>query len=306
MNRFLKHIGILILPIILVWVGLEIFYRTVPNNYTFKNELIKTKSDSVEVLIFGDSHTFYGLNPKYFSKPVLNMANVSQTIYFDKLLFEEHVDYLDSLKFVIIPIEYTTLSQIDNSQEDYWRKYFYATQMELNVPTIKWFDPKQYSLALTQKLGKTGTYVKNFLDDKTLIGCDENGWGNTYVTTLDSLELNRLAKLISRKHDDGSMDFTKNLNRIKDIIERCTEKNIKVVLVNMPVSQPYLKLLNQEEVKAISAISKKLDETYSNVINVNLLYDDRFMQNDFHDADHLNINGAKKCSEIINNIIENL
>ena len=64
MNRFLKNVGILMLPIILAWMSMEIFYRKVPNNYTYKNELIKTASDSVEVVIFGDSHTFYGLNPK--------------------------------------------------------------------------------------------------------------------------------------------------------------------------------------------------------------------------------------------------
>lgn len=306
MNKFLKYIGILILPIVLVWLGVEVFYRTVPNNYTFKNELIKTKSDSVEVLIFGDSHTFYGLNPEYFSKPTLNLANVSQTIYFDKLLFEKHVNSLDGLKFLILPIEYTTFSQVDNSQEDYWRKYFYASQMNLEVPNIKWYDPKQYSLALTQKLGKTGTYIKNYLVDKTLVGCDENGWGNTYISAVDSVELNRLAKLISRKHDDGSMDFTKNLNRIKDVIASCKGKNIQVILVNMPVSKPYLELLNQEEVKAISNISKALEETNSNVINMNLLYDKRFLQEDFHDADHLNINGAKKCSLILNEVIKNL
>lgn len=294
------------LPIIVVWVSVEIFYRTVPNNYTFKNELIKIESDSVEVLIFGDSHTFYGLNPKYFSKRTLNLANVSQTIYFDKLLFEKHADNTDRLKCIIIPIEYTTFSQVDNSQEDYWRKYFYSTQMELDVPSIKWYDIKQYSLTLTQKLGKTGSYLKTFINDKTLIGCDKNGWGNTYATAVDSVELKRLAKLISRKHDDGSKDFTINLNRIKDIITKCNEKNIQVILVNMPVSQPYLELLNQEEVKAISAISKELDETYSNVLNVNLLYDDRFIQGDFHDADHLNINGAQKCSVILNNIIQKL
>ncbi|WP_250433983.1 hypothetical protein [Hanstruepera flava] len=306
MNKFLKHIGLLIIPIFLVWLTVELFYRKVPNNYTFKNQLIKSKSETVEVLIFGDSHTFYGLNPEYFSNSTLNMANVSQTIYFDKLLFEKHVSKLTNLKCVVLPIEYTTFSQADNIQEDYWRKYFYASQMGLTVPYIKWYDPKQYSLALTQKFGKTGSYVKTFLNNKTLIGCDKKGWGNTYVSTVDSLELERLSKIISRKHDDGSMDFSKNRERIDVLIQACKEYNIQVVLVNMPVSQPYLSLLNQEEVTAISKISKVFSQTYEHVTHVNLLYDKRFSRKDFHDADHLNVNGAKKCSAIINSVIENL
>lgn len=293
-------------PIILVWMGVELFYRIVPNNYTFKNELVQTESASVEVLIFGDSHTFYGLNPEYFSKPTLNMANVSQSIYFDKLVLEKYIDKFTNLKCIIIPIEYTTFSQADNSQEDYWRKYFYKSQMNLNVTYIKWYDPKQYSLALTQNFGKTGTYIKSYLNNKTLVGCDDKGWGNTYFSTVDSLELNRLAKLISRKHDDGSMDFSKNLNRVNNIIKTCKSKGVHVILVNMPVSQPYLKLLNQDEVNAITKISKELDKTKINVTNINLLNDKRFTRKDFHDADHLNMDGAKKCSLIINTAFENL
>ena len=306
MNRFLKNVGILMLPIILAWMSLEIFYRKVPNNYTYKNELIKTASDSVEVVIFGDSHTFYGLNPKYFSNSTINMANVSQTIYFDNLLIDTYITKLKSLKFVVIPIEYTTFSQADNTQEDYWRKYFYASQMDLVVPNIKWYDPKQYGLALTQKLGKTGTYIKTFFENKTLVGCDKKGWGNTYTSVVDSLELERLSKLISRKHDDNSMDFSKNIQRINAIIQQCEANDIQVILVNMPVSQPYLSLLNQEEVTAISKISRDLGQKYKHVTHINLLYDKRFSRLDFHDADHLNINGAEKCSRIINSMIENL
>ncbi|WP_223033813.1 hypothetical protein [Hanstruepera marina] len=306
MSRFLKHIGLLIIPIFLVWFTVELFYRNVSNNYTFKNQLIKNESKAVEVLIFGDSHTFYGLNPEYFSSSTVNMANVSQTIYFDKLLFEAHISKLTNLKCIVIPIEYTTFSQADNTQEDYWRKYFYASQMDLTVPYIKWYDPKQYSLALTQKLGKTATYVKMYLKTKTLVGCDKKGWGNTYISTVDSLELERLSKLISRKHDDGSMDFSKNIERINTMIQTCKTYNVKVLLVNMPVSQPYLSLLDQEEVAAISRISKAFDFDNEHVTHVNLLYDNSFSRNDFHDADHLNVNGAKKCSTIINSVIENL
>lgn len=294
------------IPIFLVWIGVEFFYRYTPNNYTFKSELIKKHSDNIKVLILGDSHAFYGLNPEYFSKPTLNMANVSQTIYFDKLVFEKYIDELTQLEYLIIPIEYTTFSQADNTQEDYWRKYFYAAQMDINVPNIKWYDPKQYSLALTQKLGKTGTYLRSYLANSTLVECDNNGWGNTYLSSVDSLELNRLAKIISRKHDDGSMDFSINKTRIDKIIEACKEKNVKVILINMPVSEPYLKLLNQKEVNALIETCEALANTNSNVTNINLLHDNRFERKDFRDADHLNFEGAKKCSLIVNYEIENL
>ncbi|TYB76870.1 hypothetical protein [Bizionia myxarmorum] len=304
MKQFLKYTLLFLLPVLVIILLVEIFYRSVPNNYTYKHELIESQKETVETLIFGDSHTFYGLNPKYFSSKTLNMANVSQTLYFDKLLFEKYISEMKNLKHIIIPLEYTTMSQVDNTQEDIWRKYFYAEQMELDVPLITWYDIRKYSLAFTQKFGVTVRYYKEYKKNKTLVGCDDSGWGNTYISAIDSTEIDELAKIISRKHDDATSDFSVNKKRLNSIIETCIAKDIQVILVNMPVSQPYLKLLNQEEVQGIVDLTQELGFQNENVTAVNLLYDTRFQLNDFHDADHLNSKGAKKCSQILNAILE--
>ncbi|WP_338731167.1 hypothetical protein [Mangrovimonas cancribranchiae] len=299
MKKIQRNTLLFIFPILLVWISIECFYRITPNNYSFKQKQIPKHYNVAKGLIFGDSHYFYGLNPESFSRPVFNMANISQTIYFDELLFKKHIDSFKKLEFVIFPMEYTTLSQADNTQEDVWRKYFYRYNMELEVPLITTFDLKKYSLALTRKLKHTIRTITQYINEGTLIGCDKRGWGNTYVTAVDSLEMERLAKIISAKHDDGSMVFSHNITRLKGMISICAKKQIKVFLVNMPVGEPYLNKLDYKEVKAIERISKQLSEKYANVFNINLLRNPKFKLSDFHDADHLNIKGAKKCSKII-------
>jgi hypothetical protein len=109
--------------------------------------------------------------------------------------------------------------------------------------------------------------------------------------------------VISRKHDDGRIDISKNLERIKKMIKICDSKKIKVVLINMPVTREYLGYLNVDEVAEIVNQSMLLDRENSHVKNLNLIDDVRFELNDFHDADHLNDSGAKKCSLIINEFI---
>ncbi|WP_417874410.1 hypothetical protein [Xanthomarina gelatinilytica] len=299
MKKLLTHISLFLIPIIIVWILAEVFYRTVPNNYTYKHEQISNNKDDIEVLVLGDSHTFFGINPEWLSLKTYNLSNVSQTIYFDKLLFEKHIDHLPHLKYLIISVEYTTLSQADNTQEDIWRKYFYCAQMDLEVPLITWYNPKKYSLALARKFDKTWNSYLDYKREGSLIGCDENGWGNTYLSTVDSLEMTYLAKVVAKKHEDGSLDFNLNTERIQNLIDLCKQKNIQVLLVNMPVNPEYLSHLNPEKLLKIDNTCDDLAKTNPNVTRVDLSRDSRFQLQDFHDADHLNAQGAKKCSLLI-------
>lgn len=299
MKKLLIHISLFLIPVLTVWILAEVFYRTVPNNYTYKHEQI-SKKDDIEILILGDSHTFYGINPEWFSLKAYNLSNVSQTIYFDKLLLEKYINNLPNLKYVIISVEYTTLSQEDNTQEDIWRKYFYASQMDLNVPLINWYNPKKYSLALTRKFDKTWQTCNEYHKNGTLISCDANGWGNTYLSTVDDLEMSSLAHVVAKKHEDNSMDFSLNTERVQKMIDLCKAKNIKVLLVNMPSVPEYVSLLNDEKWKKIDSVCNAFEHNNKNVSRIDLLKDKQFVLEDFQDADHLNNLGAKKCTLIIN------
>ncbi|HLV13716.1 MAG TPA: hypothetical protein VKY41_00930 [Xanthomarina sp.] len=304
MKKLLTHITLFLIPILLIWILAEVFYRTVPNTYSYKHEQISHHNDEVEVLVLGDSHTFYGINPEWLTLKTFNLSNVSQTIYFDKLLFEKHITHLSDLKYLILSVEYTTLSQEDNTQEDIWRKYFYSAQMELEVPIIKWYSPQRYSLALTRKFDKTWKSFQDYIRDGNLIGCDSRGWGNTYLSTMDSAEMQRISHFTAQKHEDGSMDFGLNSERIQEIIELCKARDIEVLLVNMPVFTGYLNRLNSEKLEKIDAACEAFERENPNVTRVNLLRDSRFEITDFQDPDHLNVHGAKKCSLLINDYLK--
>lgn len=304
MRKLLTHIGLFLIPVLVIWILAEVFYRSVPNNYSYKHEQISHNKNDIEVLVLGDSHTFYGINPEWLALKTYNLSNVSQTIYFDKLLFEKHINHLPQLKYLILSVEYTTLSQADNTQEDIWRKYFYRAQMDLDVSLIDWYNPKKYSLALTRKFDKTWKSFKDYRVEGSLIGCDSNGWGNTYLSTVDSLEMKQLSNFAAKRHEDGSLDFNINTKRIQEIIDLCKTRNIEVLLVNMPVYSDYLKNLNPEKLQKIETTCENLANKNTNVRRMNFLRDPSFEINDFQDPDHLNAQGAKKCSLLINEYLK--
>lgn len=300
MKNSIQKVFIFLLPIFLAWGFVEYFYQTAPNNYTSKHENINQNTNEIEVLLFGSSHCLYGLNPEFFLKNTFNLSGISQTIYFDKLLLEKYMDHLPKLKQVVFCIEYSNLSQKDNTQEDAFRKYYYERFMDLDVPIVSNYDPKKYSLALTRSLGASLDLMSKYYKKGTILNCDAKGWGNDYKKA-NRISPDIVAKERAAAHEDGSTDFTLNKSRINYLIQECKKRNIEVLIVSMPVSKAYSENLNQEKLQLIFDTCKELETSnIDNVYYLNLFNDRRFVDEDFFDADHLNEIGAEKCSKIVN------
>ncbi len=300
MKKVLFRLVLFAVPMLLLWSCLEAFYRIVPNNYTQKQDYLQTHSNQIETLLFGDSHCFYGLNPDYFDSKTFNYSNVSQTIYFDQLLLEKYLPQLPKLKQVVFCIEYTNLSQQDNTQDDVWRKYYYQYYMNLNVPIVSNWSPKKYSLALTQPLDRNLNLVVKYYKIGTILDCNPNGWGNNYLKK-DRIEPQLVSKQRAQAQEDGSTDFSLNLSRLQQCIDACKARNIKVLIVSMPQTQLYTSYLNPKKLKAIYKSCRQLAILNpNNVRYLNLFEDRRFEDQDFYDSDHLNEVGAAKCSRVVN------
>lgn len=300
MKKLIGKLIVFLLPIVLVFVFIECFYRVVPNNYSFKNENVQKKYDTTEILILGNSHTFYGLNPFFFDKPTFNLSNISQSLYFDQLLFEKHFNKFKKLKCVILNIEYTSLSQVKDTQEDSWRKYYYKSYMDVKVPIISKFDYGNYFVSSTRPFHKNIKLVDRYLSEGTLIDCDANGFGTNYTKEKRFLNIDELAANTIKRHEDNLLDFSENISVVESIIHQCKEKGIEVILVTMPVSRAYSKRVNRFKLDKIIKTAQLFEKRNLNVRYLNLFTDSRFTNDDFFDADHLNTKGAEKCSLIVN------
>ena len=302
MRKFIINSGFFLGIILIVWVGIEIFYRTVPNNYSVKNKYIKNAYNDAEVLIMGNSHAFYGLNPDFFSIKSFNLSNISQTVFYDKLLFDKHVDSFKKLDYLILPIEYTTFTHRDDHADLKWRSYFYEAQMGVDTQFISRFNIKRYSLALVPRFRLTVNSISKYLSDGIIADCSTNGFGKYHgVNEVYNSATAGIAKL--KSHEDGSLNFNRNRKIVKDIIQKCKEKQIKVIIINMPVTSYYADNVSTVKRKKIINECKQLCVP-EKVFYLNLFQDGRFNNNDFYDVDHLNVEGAKKCSKIVSDFID--
>jgi Protein of unknown function (DUF1574) len=305
MNILIKKTIKFLFPIILVLFCIELFYQFVPNNYTVKAKQVTEKYNKTKVLILGNSHTFYGLNPTFFSQKTYNFSNVSQTIYFDQLLFDKHIQKFKNLKYVILNVEYFSLSEIENTDEDAFRKYYYSNYMNLEVPIVSKFDIKNYLLSSSRNLKTNLDLVNRYFSKGTIVNCNKDGFGIDYYK-IKNQNLSKEAIGTMARHEDNLQDFEVNIKKIQAIINTCKEKNIKVIVTTMPVSRPYSALINESKLKKIFFSCNNLKTKNSNVYYLNLFNDRRFSDNDFFDPDHLHFEGAKKCSLIMNEFINSI
>lgn len=306
MNDLLKKILFYLIPVFMVFLSFELFYRIVPNDYSVKYKTIPSKLNSTEVLILGNSHTFYGLNPQYFTRPTYNLAHISQTLYFDKLLFDKYVDQLKNLKCIILHIEYTSLSEIVDTEENKWRKYYYQTYMHLNVPSIKSYDCTKYFISSTRTLNANSKLIVQYLKDGTITHCDNKGFGTNYKKNYKKplTEKDGVARV--KNIEDGLINFTDNISRVQHIIDACKKRNIKVLLLNMPVTNYFSQNVNPVKLKKIQNTCKIITAKNDNVYYLNLFTDKRFGNEDFYDADHLATDGATKSSRIVNDFVNDI
>ncbi|MDA9276967.1 hypothetical protein N9P56_01155 [Flavobacteriaceae bacterium] len=305
MRTLYLKIALFLAPLFLVWLALEVFYRQVPNNYSYKDQQLQKVAPDVQTLVMGDSHAFYGINPVYFKDPTFNLSNISQSLLTDELLLEKHIANLPALKTVFINISYFTLSTKDNALESNWRKYFYHHNMGITAPSISFWNPQRYSMALIQRFDKSMDLVQKYHNNYTIVNATPLGYGMQDASDIVK-DKEAISIVIANKHEDNSLDFKHNTARLQRIIALCKKYEVAVVLLEMPVYPAYYNLLDTEKKEKIKSNLNNLSGVDDTVFYLDLSTNPLFEKQDLRDADHLTNSGAKKCSEYLNTYLKDI
>ena len=296
MKKFIVRLLYFLSPIFVGWMLIEAMYRFVPNNYTAKYEGLQTNKQA-EVFILGNSHSFYGLYPELMSKKVYNASNISQPLICDKLIFEKYILNNTNAKAIVLTVDNFSFNEGIDDAELSWRRYFYQDCMHVDIPETSIADPKLYSLALAPRFNITTESIKLYIDKGTLAQCNASGAGRNEGVNPE-FNNETMAKKIVGKHAMADGEMKPNIKILEDLITAAAKKNIKVLIVTMPVTSYYAGFVDKNKIKKVSNICEQM-EKYPNVTYLDLFTDSRFNNNDFYDTDHLNDTGAQKCTAIV-------
>lgn len=256
MKRFLRHIALFVLPLLIVALVIEFVGESIPNSYTYKRDFIEHKCPQIRTLILGSSNAYDGLNPSVLPK-TFNLANSSQTLEDDYRLLAKYIDSMDSLQTVIVGLGYHSLGATTEDN----RRTYYTIYMDLYP---RW-PLSKYSFEVCNPEMLIKKIIK-YAVSRDVTRCDSLGqrvghtkeaaesgaeWWNKGV---DALVINDKLDIINHK-----FEISNNISYLKAIVDLCNAHNVQPVIVQMPVMGEYKKKLPKEQIALMEDVLHSLD-----------------------------------------------
>lgn len=287
--------------------------------YKEKYEGAKEVQDSIEIIILGTSRATYGVNPEAFGMYAYNLANLGQSLYFDKRITLSLLPEMPQLKYVFISIDYHSLAFSSQFNRDYWSyygngikykdtKYFWA-----NIsPTLFGYTPKVAFSMLKKKLLNYWRYGSEIVDFEVEAGVDiykpvVNGF--IALDGKDTANFHHDAYEVSSTWYTNVIDESNEKDEIvkdlEDFIEILLAEGVTPILFTPPTYLEYNNYLNSSYIEENIKTSKQI--AFKHGIEYWDFYDsEMFSFDDYHDMEHLNREGALKFSLMLNDSINKM
>ena len=319
MNKFLYRTFLFSLIPIIIILSLDIFARNQNSLDKEKYEGALKNKDFIEIIILGNSHAHTGVDPRGFDLFAYNLANVAQSLYFDKRITLSLLPHLKKLKYVFISIDYHSLYSSSQGIRDIWSYYAHGVKynkykeskylMADISPTLFGYTPKVVLSFLKKKIVNRIKYGKDVIDFDVGTGVNikdsvVNGFISFEGHKKSAFTTERYKKRIHAFNEGIQTSNEKDevLEDLNDFLEILIKNDITPILFTSPTYEEYNKYLEESVVKNNEKEINKLCEKY-NIKYLNFMNSDLFEKNDFYNADHLNKQGAKKLAKIMNSFI---
>lgn len=307
--RFLMYCLGFFIPVIITYVVLEFLVLNIPINYKVIGNYFDTNSNRIEVMVLGSSQMKCGFNPAISEKSAINFASTSQHHNEDFYILKGTQDRVPKLKYVLIELSYNHL-ELPHHPNDYWKNTVYLKYYNVNA-----FERPTFLKDKLVYLSNPRFYSNKLLDyyfyktDKTQLneyGFDDNNFEGDFkkLNYNESKIATHKFKIITREDLDI---FKKNTTYLFEMLDYANAENFKVIVCTLPLYKTYLNERNPNIVKRRDSVLSIIKQKYSNVLFLDKEADTiDFTEKDFLNENHLNPDGAKKFTTMVNRTIDSL
>lgn len=317
MRRFLLRLVFFLIVPVLVILALDVHLRTMNTGYKDKVSGLVSCEDSIEVLILGNSHSAYGVDPSEFSMYAYNLASVNQSLYFDKRLTLRYLDQMPKLKYVLISLDYHSLYFSSQGSRDVWSFYGHGIAYKDNEylkerlsPFLFGYTPIVSATIIVRDLVRRIRYHgRNTIDFDVEEGVDvsvpvKKGFyplqGTSDWKFSENAYKQRLGEFWWTEQIPGEYDEV--MEDLEGFLGILQEKGIIPILYSCPIYAEYYKLYKQGILEKNSEAVNSIRDRFG-IPFWNFMEDGRFVKEDFFNCDHLNADGAKKFSALLNDCL---
>lgn len=306
-RNFLKRILVFFIPVVLLYIILELLVLQIPFNYVTTSAYFNSEKDEIEIIALGPSQTNSAVNPKFFDKSAISLASTSQHHNLDFKILKQTKDRLSKLEYVVLELSYSHL-ELPHNSKNFWKNNIYLKYYDVNA-----FERKTYFKDRLIYLTRPDIYSKHLTNHyiRKKEGPTLNKYGfNEKVNKGLFYSLEYSDSLIAFKNfkiniSPNLKTFNHNTAFLYDMLDYIQKEDLKVIVCTMPLYKTYLDKRNPDILTRRDSILRLLPNKYNNVKIFERENDTvNFSTSDYINHNHLNPRGAKKFSKALNEFIQ--
>lgn len=291
MQRFVKYI-LSFASVVLFLLGIgEWYVEGLPNPARDKHRWMTAHADSLETLVLGDSHAFYGIRPDLLPGKAFSLALPSQTLRYDNYLLHHYT--MPRLRDVVLTVSYFTL----------WEDFELLTGHDQEIA--------RYHIYMDCDLHRSPLYRLECVHRQSFVerlkslykpaqlSWDTLGWGDNYTLErrADDWDNGEERAAVNTYSDTAIVAF--NIGQLREIIACCHRQGVRLTLVTTPVRPSFCAAQSAVQVARNRQVLRDILRENPEVRYLDFETDDRFGAKDFYDADHLSDIGAAKLTALL-------
>ncbi|HET7542639.1 MAG TPA: hypothetical protein VFK05_22365 [Polyangiaceae bacterium] len=300
LRRFWLRLFAFFTLLALGWAGLELGVSRMANSHAVKHRQLRALANEIDTLILGSSETYYGISAHELSGTAFNLANWSQSLYFDYELTKRVVPELPKLKRVILLVNYMSLYYELDDHPESWRQYDYLR--EWGIPLQRPIDYLNLGLvsrvALYTPHAAMEALLRGFRGDRAP-HVDDRGWYRVPDEDRWGVGPDQAKRRLGVHH--GFMHqqyFSGNAAKLEQLVVFLRGRGLEVVLLTTPVWDTYRAGIRENLWQPTRTLAGELARKHG-ARYLNLQHEPRLRAEEFEDPDHLNADGAVHFARIL-------
>lgn len=306
-KSFLKGVLVFFIPVIAIYVVLEVMVLQLPFNYVKVSDHMASEGKNIIILTTGSSQMKCAVNPQFFDEEAINFGSTSQHHNTDYNIITQTKDRLENLEVVVLELSYSHLELPHNS------KFFWKNNVYLKYYNVNNFQRKTYFKDKLIFLSRPDIYAKAFINHyiKQKDSAAFNRFGfeeNQFAGVFEKLNYED-AKIPKKSTELNTSEspylFKKNTEFLYKMLDYLAEKELNVVITTLPMHHYYLRDRNPNILRRRDSILELVLKDYNNVRAFRKEEDSiNFKTSDFINHNHLNPRGAEKFTNELNTFIK--
>ncbi len=292
MKKFLTKIFTLLTSLLLLFLLLDTYVFPNNKNQMFSKYNLLNNANGVEVLVLGNSHTFFGINPQKSEFKMLNLANKGRKIETDYYILKNNIDKIKDVKLVIVPVSHCKMHAVSLGEKEKRLYYNYFKVQEYKQSFLK------NSLLLNEPF-------RELVNNSIFKNKDINDFGWRASKSIYKKDIEAIKERLSMSEDESYVNGTINCSNVylEKMNKLCKRYNKKMVLLIPPYHPDFYKYGNKLYQKQ-SALQLKNMAIKNNMIFVNGRELKIVKDSLFENSDHLNIYGADVFTRKLDSILK--